>query len=688
MLNNVRASCRSLMRAKLLAVLLALLACPPHIAFGQTVASEVKQIAALLEPLIESHQGDVAVALRVLDEQGQLRYEWNYQGERVMPTASLIKLPIMIEAYRQIVAGTISLDDPVQLTEEDKVPGSGILTEHFSPGAVFKLRDAIRLMIRYSDNTATNLVIKRIGLPATSQLMVQWQMPETQLHSLVYRRDTSIAPDRSEKYGLGSTTALDMVQLLTRLQNRQLVSEQASMEMREHLLACEARSMLPLQLPADCAIAHKSGAVNRSRTDAGIVSFSGGSVVLCVLTDNNADTSWSADNAAQVLGGTIAKKVYDFCVQQHGTSPPPPDNQTDKTLTLGATGLMVESLQRTLNDRLNQNLSIDGDFGPATQTAVRQFQSAKGLSPTGIVDSGTWQALGELITHDEPVAAPEVVNAEVIPRSAGLDPWGPPAVTAKAWVAVDGKTGRILGDKEPDCQLAMASTTKVMTAYLILELAMQDPKVLDEVITFSQNADDTIGSTSSVRAGEQLPAGELLYGLLLPSGNDASVALAEHFGGRFAENIKTPAESYSAFVDAMNAKAVELGLANTHFVNPHGLTEEKHFSSATDLAKLAAAGLRLPGMRAIVSCQQRGCRLTSVAGYSRNVLWKNTNQLLSRQGFVGMKTGTTTAAGACLIGVGTRGDSEIIVVLLGSASSQSRYVDAENLFAWAWRLSP
>src|SRR5690606_24986907 len=146
---------------------------------------------------------------------------------------------------RQADAGELSLDDEVVLTEEDKVPGSGILTDHFSPGATFSLRDAIRLMIRYSDNTATNLVLDRIGLDATAKLMSQMGMPETQIHSKVYRGDTSIAPQRSKAFGLGSSTADNMTELLSLLEQRLVVSEDASSAMLEHLRSCEDTLKIP-----------------------------------------------------------------------------------------------------------------------------------------------------------------------------------------------------------------------------------------------------------------------------------------------------------------------------------------------------------------------------------------------------------------------------------------------------------
>ncbi len=117
---------------------------------------------------------------------------------------------------------------------------------------------------------------------------------------------------------------------------------------------------------------------------------------------------------------------------------------------------------------------------------------------------------------------------------------GPPFVTARTWAIADGKTGEVLWGHDEAKPVDIASTTKIMTALVIPRLAAKDPAVLNETVTFSERADQTIGSTSGVRTGERLPVRELLYGLLLPSGNDAAVAFAEHFGGRLKPAADSP----------------------------------------------------------------------------------------------------------------------------------------------------
>lgn len=270
-----------------------------------------------LVPLIEAHAGQVAVAVKHLDT-GRSFF---YQADRIMPTASLIKVAVMLEVYQQVEEGRISLSEPVTLRQEDKVPGSGILTEHFSVGARFPLRDAVRLMIAFSDNTATNMVLDRVGLAAVNKRMEAWGFAETKIHSKVFRRDTSLYPERSRRYGLGSTTAREMLALLEKLHHRQLVSAAASAEMLEHLKKCTDRDKFPRLLPAGTTVAHKTGSVSDARNDAGILYTPGGPIALCVLTAGNRDTSWTQDNAGDVLCARIARVVYD--VFNPGKASPP-----------------------------------------------------------------------------------------------------------------------------------------------------------------------------------------------------------------------------------------------------------------------------------------------------------------------------------------------------------------------------
>lgn len=267
-------------------------------------------LSTRLRPLIESHKGEVAIAVKHL----QSGESFTHRADAPMPTASLIKLPIMVEVYQQAHDGKLKLNDPITLTDADKVPGSGILTTHFSAGATFPLVDAVRLMIAFSDNTATNLVVDKIGLPATAARMETLGLPNTKLHSKVFKRETSVFPERSKEFGLGSTTAHEMVRLLELLHDGKLVSADASKAMLEHLKKCDDKDKFPRFLPAGTVIAHKTGSVNEARTDAGIIYSPSGPIALCVLTAKNEDTSWTADNAGNRLCATVAREVWTHFV--------------------------------------------------------------------------------------------------------------------------------------------------------------------------------------------------------------------------------------------------------------------------------------------------------------------------------------------------------------------------------------
>jgi len=260
-----------------------------------------------IRPLIDAHKGKVAIAVKNL-KTGEA---YLYHQDEPMPTASLIKLPIMVECYRQAEEKKVKLDDMVTLKQEDKVPGSGILTEHFSPGASFSLRDAVHLMIVYSDNTATNLVLDRIGIGSTAETMEKMGYPHTKAHSKVYRRDTSVFPERSKVFGLGSTTASEMIRLCEALNKHEVVSKEASEAMLKHLQACDDREKFPRFLPAGTKIAFKTGSVDAARTAAGIIECGQGPVALCVLTDQNEDKRWGPDNAGNRLCADVARVVFD-----------------------------------------------------------------------------------------------------------------------------------------------------------------------------------------------------------------------------------------------------------------------------------------------------------------------------------------------------------------------------------------
>jgi beta-lactamase class A len=363
----------------------------PSVAVGSTPQVDQKTTDAWQKSLnqrIARHPGRVGVFIKHL-EQGE---SFRFQEREVFPTASLIKLPIMIEVYRQADKGQVKLDDLVTLTDADKVPGSGILTPHFSAGARFSLRDAVRLMMAWSDNTATNLVIDRIGLASTTRTMRDLGLPETRLQSKVFRRDTSLDVERSRLYGLGSCTAADMVMLLEALHSRKVASESSCEEMLGHLASCQDKNQFPRFLPREAVVRHKTGAVTGVRTDAGLIAGPGGTIAMCVLTRENKSAADGGEDPGEQLCADLAQLAFD-----HFNPPELLETARRRTrsLKLGDSGPEIRELQKWLNEKLQPSpaLDVDGEFGPATRAALERFQQSQKLPATGVVDEATRERL-------------------------------------------------------------------------------------------------------------------------------------------------------------------------------------------------------------------------------------------------------------------------------------------------------
>ncbi|MFS8628950.1 MAG: D-alanyl-D-alanine carboxypeptidase family protein [Limnochordales bacterium] len=230
---------------------------------------------------------------------------------------------------------------------------------------------------------------------------------------------------------------------------------------------------------------------------------------------------------------------------------------------------------------------------------------------------------------------------------------------AAAAVLVEANTGTILYAHNEHERRPMASTTKIMTALVALENA-----ALADRVTVSAQAVRVTGSDAGLRPGQQLTMLELLYALMLPSGNDAANVIAEHVAG-----------SQEAFADLMTRRAHELGATRTRFANAHGLDDPNHYSTAHDLALLSVTAMRFPTFRQVV-------RTPSFQAQSIGLSWQNTNRLLwGFEGIEGIKTGTTSLAGYCLVAAASRDGMQLISVVLGSTD---RWSDSTRLLEYGF----
>ncbi|RDI96846.1 D-alanyl-D-alanine carboxypeptidase [Dyella solisilvae] len=269
-------------------------------------------------------------------------------------------------------------------------------------------------------------------------------------------------------------------------------------------------------------------------------------------------------------------------------------------------------------------------------------------------------------TPPKPVPVPRPVMPE-----APVPP--PPDVDGKTWVLMDYATGQVLASKDPDLRVEPASITKIMTDYVVsAEIANGKIKMTDPV-TISENAwrgggAATDGSTSFLKLDSQVPLKDLLYGLIIQSGNDAAIALAEHTAG-----------SEPAFANLMNAYAKQLGMTNSNFENASGYPIANHYTTARDIALLS---------RALIHDFPEDYAISAIKDFEWNgIKQHNRNLLLWRDNTVdGIKTGHTAAAGYCLAASAKQGDSRMIAIVMGASNEKARADAALALMNYGFRF--
>ncbi len=235
-----------------------------------------------------------------------------------------------------------------------------------------------------------------------------------------------------------------------------------------------------------------------------------------------------------------------------------------------------------------------------------------------------------------------------------------PVINAAAGIVIDMDSGRIMYEKNANSRKAIASTTKIMTAIVALENGN-----LEDIVTVSKRASSVKGSTINLKEGEKIKLKELMFGMMLNSGNDSAIAVAEHVGGTL-EN----------FIYMMNKKAKDLGLENTSFKTPHGLDVDGHYSTAYELAQISRYALKNPKFSEI--CCKKTAIITGRSLY-------NTNEMLGMyKGVDGVKTGYTGQAGRCLVCSATRDNFKVISVILGSPTRNARAEGSRMILDYAF----
>jgi len=309
-------------RVALLGVLLAMPACatgqgarPASAQPASFTRADTARLHRTLDSLAGAHHGVVGYTVHNLDTGERLEL----RGDETFPTASLIKVPILVTVYDLVDKGQLALDDPITLLKIDKVPGSGLL-QFMHDRSIITVHDAAWLMITISDNTATNLLLDRIIIRRVWDKMEKLGLPHTKVHSKSFLRSSSVAMDSSAKYGLGVTTPNEMARLFELLANGQAVNPAADSAMLDILAHNENLEKMERYV-AGLDVPHKTGETDQVRTECSLFPLQS-RVVACVLTKENQDQRWLIDNEAQVTMANMGKAIVDAWPRRTGPASP------------------------------------------------------------------------------------------------------------------------------------------------------------------------------------------------------------------------------------------------------------------------------------------------------------------------------------------------------------------------------
>ncbi len=280
------------------------------------------------------------------------------------------------------------------------------------------------------------------------------------------------------------------------------------------------------------------------------------------------------------------------------------------------------------------------------------------------------------------ITAGAVLTAGAFTASAQAATTASPTIAAKGGFVMNNATGKSLFTKAADTRLSTGSTTKIMTARVVLA---QPNLNLDAKVTVQKAYSDYIvdnnwASSAKLIVGDKVTVRQLLYGLMLPSGCDAAYALADKFG-----TGSTRAARVKSFIGKMNTTAKSLGLTNTHFDSFDGIGHGANYSTPRDLTKLASSAMKYSTFRSVVKTKSTKQKVTTKNGGYRYMSWTNTNNLLgSYSGTIGVKTGSGPEAKYCLVFAATRSGKTMIGTVLASTSVDNRTADAKKLMDYGF----
>jgi beta-lactamase class A len=271
-------------------------------ASAQFTHADTAALHRTLDNIAQSHHGVLGYTVHNLDTGERL----SLRGDETFPTASLVKVPILVTLYDLAEQKQLSLDDPISMLKIDQVPGSGVL-QFMKPGMTLTVHDVAALMIILSDNTATNLLLDKVAIRRVWTKMESLGLPHTKVHSKVFLRLASVAMDSSVKYGLGVSTPNEMAHLFELLANGKAVSPAADSAMLD-LLSRNADDEQMQRYISGLSVPHKTGSTDSVRTECALFRLQS-RVVACGFTKENTDTRYLPDNEAHVALGKIGAAV-------------------------------------------------------------------------------------------------------------------------------------------------------------------------------------------------------------------------------------------------------------------------------------------------------------------------------------------------------------------------------------------